>query len=273
MHSNQLLKITFLLITLVGFFITSCKQNTAKTIQPARDYALIFREISSVIPIAVLETQSTQKIKTILTDSTDTLNTCASFYYISGDTSTSSFQNINFNIDYKSGCVTNDNSFKEGIINCYSFFPFSSSEGKISLNFSNFRVDGNLFSGTIVVQKTTEGFKATSNNLSISVGKKAIVYSGTSKWVTTIPITSDTLIVDNHYQVSDSCQLTSRYGDAYTCVSTNLYKLCDCRWFTEGITEIVDSQNETQIIDYGKGTCENKATVSSNNDVYNVDLQ
>lgn len=260
-------------MTLFGLFVTSCKQNTAKTIQPARDYALIFREISSVIPLVVIETQSSQKIKTILTDSTDTLNTCAHFFYISGDTSVSSFQNINFNIDFQGGCVTNDNSFMEGVLNCYCYTPFSSSSGKANLNFSNFRIDGNLFTGTLTIEKTLDGVRALSNSLSISVGKKSITYSGISKWFSTTPIINDTLITDNQYQVSDSCQLTSRYGDMYTCVSTGLYKICDCRWFTEGITEIVDSQNETQIIDYGNGSCENKATVSSNNDVYNVDLQ
>lgn len=273
MRSKQLLKIVFLLITLSGLFITSCKQNTARTIQPARDYALIFREISSIIPLIVLETQSSQKMKTILTDSTDTLNTCALFNYISGDTSVSNFQNISFNIDFQGGCVTNDNSFMEGALNCYSYAPFSSSSGKANISFNNFRIDGNLFTGTLIIEKTVDGIKVSSNNISISVGKKSILYSGISKWSSTLPIVNDTLIKDNYFHVSDSCLLTSRYGDTYTCVSTGLYKLCDCRWFTEGITEIVDSQNETQIIDYGNGTCENQATVSSNNDVYNVDLQ
>lgn len=273
MYSNLLLKITILIVFFSGLVLTSCKQNTAKTIQPAKDYALILRETSSIVPMITFQAQSSERLKSVLTDTIDSLNTCAKFYHLSGDTSTSVLANISYSIDYELGCITSDNSFQEGKLNCLTFQTHDKSNGKTLVTFDNFRIDGNLFEGSIIIENNQSGYKTSSTNLVISVGKKSIAYSGISKWEILNPTSNDTIFGDNQFSIQDSCQFTSRYGDTYTSVSTSLIKITNCRWFKSGLTEIVDSDNQTQIIDYGNGDCNNKAVISTDGSNYEIDLQ
>ena len=70
------------------FLFASCRNETSLSIQSAEDYLLVANDISCVVPLVVNASENPQYLKKLLMKKTDTSNTCASFNYIAGDTST-----------------------------------------------------------------------------------------------------------------------------------------------------------------------------------------
>ncbi|OQY03919.1 MAG: hypothetical protein B6I20_04060 [Bacteroidetes bacterium 4572_117] len=69
---------------------------------------------------------------------------------------------------------------------------------------------------------------------------------------------------DDVFSITGNATGVNRKGVAYTAdITTALIKARNCRWIQEGVITIVSGEN-TVVIDYGDGTCDNVATATIN---------
>jgi hypothetical protein len=76
------------------------------------------------------------------------------------------------------------------------------------------------------------------------------------------------------YLITGSANGTSAGGTSYTAViGQALRKELSCRHIVSGIISITPGDKPTRTINYGDGTCDDKATVTINGNVFNITLR
>ncbi len=94
----------------------------------------------------------------------------------------------------------------------------------------------------------------------------------TRKWVEGFD-TGWPWIFDDVYLISGSANGTAYNGKTYTVdISTPLRIQIGCRWIVSGIIELKPEGLPARILNYGDGSCDNKATVTIEDRVYNITL-
>lgn len=79
--------------------------------------------------------------------------------------------------------------------------------------------------------------------------------------------------MDDEYLITGSATGKNRQGDDYTInVDEALRKIIGCRWFVSGKLTMTSDGKERKL-DYGDGTCDNKATLTYNNKDYQINLR
>jgi hypothetical protein len=79
--------------------------------------------------------------------------------------------------------------------------------------------------------------------------------------------------MDDVYLIEGSTTGTSARGSSYSAViTTPLRKANACPWIESGVVTITPRNKKTRTIDFGDGTCDNKATVTIEGKVYNITL-
>ncbi len=150
----------------------------------------------------------------------------------------------------------------------------------INITFDNYFVDDNQIKGT---HKTTNmGYNAAQHLVyKIEVDGSIVKANngGTILWKSTrerewVAGASTPLnILDDTYSITGSANGTTASGDAYTISITQaLVRKMNCYWFESGKLEVTPAGRLTRILDYGNTGCDNKATVTINNTVFNVQL-
>ncbi len=139
----------------------------------------------------------------------------------------------------------------------------------------DFTVGGNLVEGT----KTVARIDQTNWQITLA-GGKITFEDGTfatrnmtrnRKWVagTLTPF----FIWDDEFEITGNTNGTRRNGASYTATITKpiLVKMA-CKWFVSGTKEMV-SNNNTVILDYGDGECDNIATVTVNGETREITIR
>lgn len=150
----------------------------------------------------------------------------------------------------------------------------------INITFDNYFVDDNQIKGT---HKTTNmGYNAAQHLVyKIEVDGSIVKANngGTILWKSTrerewVAGASTPLnILDDTYSITGSATGTTASGDAYTISITQaLVRKMNCYWFESGKLEVTPAGRLTRTLDYGNTGCDNKATVTINNTVFNVQL-
>lgn len=81
-------------------------------------------------------------------------------------------------------------------------------------------------------------------------------------------------ILDDVFLITGNGGGINRNGLSYTMLITKALRIQrDCRWITEGTVEISPEEEETRILDYGDGECDNIATVTVGNVVHEIILR
>jgi hypothetical protein len=80
-------------------------------------------------------------------------------------------------------------------------------------------------------------------------------------------------ICDDVYSVTGYGNGVNREGRSYTVTITEpLIKSVCCRWISKGKLELAPDGLKTRKVDFGDGTCDNKATVEIGNRTYNISM-
>lgn len=78
---------------------------------------------------------------------------------------------------------------------------------------------------------------------------------------------------DDMIQVTGSIHMESSTGDAYTRLITEpLIKLGDCRYAVQGIVEYSQNDNMIATLNYGDGTCDNLAELTTGGEIIEIEL-
>ena len=264
-----------ILIFLSIIIISGCKKRKEKNIQPSKDFALISNNIQTIIPLVSSISLTGELLRLALSTGADSLNTCASFTLISGDTlNVSNASPLIFDIDFSSGFLDNDGWDKSGVIRCTLYGFMENTGANCSCSFAGFEINGNRLSGGISITNTGAlSLLITTSSLELKVGKKYI-YIDTDMRSTQIEgsLTPNNLL-DNSYLVSSIANLTGRYNNEFEVFAEELHKDYSCKWITTGIAELNDKDNNPQVIDFGSNSCDSEAVISIEEKVYTIELE
>jgi len=264
-----------LFILIVVFVATGCKKRREKNIQPSKDFALISNDIQTIIPLVSTLTRTGDQIRTAIATGIDSLNTCATFTLVSGDTlNVSNSSPLTFDIDFGSGCVDLDDKHKKGVIRCTLYGYFSNIGANCSCSFIDFEIGGNVLSGNISITNTGAlSMLITTSNLNLKVGKKYIYIDTDIRSTQLAGELSPSNLLDNSYLLTSTAVLTDRYGKEYDVFGEDLYKHYSCKWIAGGFAELNDDDNDVQVIEFGENACDNEAVISIDEKVYDIELE
>lgn len=150
----------------------------------------------------------------------------------------------------------------------------------------NYYVNDIKVEGTKTI--SNDGYN-TSNHLEFSVnvvnGKLIYPSGGVATWATTrinewIEGDSTSLFSDGFPGICDDVYLirgiasgVDQGGNSYTVTITSpLRKEICCRWLVSGTLKIVPNGLDSRIVDFGTGACDNQATVTINNNTFNIPM-
>ncbi|MBL4655072.1 MAG: hypothetical protein JKY33_04545 [Bacteroidia bacterium] len=172
-----------------------------------------------------------------------------------------------------SNCVGSDGRTRRGQILASLTGRYRELGTVVTVTFNNFYINDNQILGTKTV--TNNGYNADSNlTYTVDViGAKIISAEGdtiswestrTNEWVEGDDTPDD--IWDDVYHITGSGSGVNRKGVSFTMsITQELRKEIGCKWLVSGIVEITPDGKLTRTIDFGDGTCDDKATVSVGN--------
>ena len=181
-------------------------------------------------------------------------------------------------IDFGSGCVGKDGKLRKGkIITTYTG-PMFVSGSKATTTFDNYNVDSFKVEGTHEVENTSS---ATVLSWSVKITGGKITNTLNSKWhkwdgirVHKQAAGSDTPynLLDDVYEITGNATGSSSEGVSWTSEITDpLLRKFTCHWIGQGKMEIRRNDNSA-VLDFGDGTCDNKMTITINGISYNISL-
>jgi len=254
----------------------ACQKN--ETIDPEFDYIQDDDEVSALYDdveneadevTATSETQVTSKSSAdfaVLSDSgSRTVETT-----FSGDTTirTITFEN------FING-ISENGHIKNGTIIVKTLgSPLQTQFEKI-ITHQNFSINGILIEGERVVTKTADyeysvvltGGKVTLTDGTIYTRE----FTHTRTWVSGFD--TPLFIWDDIYTVEGTAYGTNRKGYAYThTIHDPLVIKNSCRWIVEGSIELIANE-ETAVLDYGLGECDNLATITKDGNIIEIALK
>jgi|688.fasta_scaffold03428_16 hypothetical protein len=176
-------------------------------------------------------------------------------------------------------CTDWDNKYRKGKITATWTGKYRNEGTIIQVKTDNYFVGGNQFDYLKTV--TNNGLNLNGNlSFSVDVQKANIYFSDNTSFTSTASRTrewisgSNTLTpYDDVYSITGSASGVSRAGDNFTYTITSPLNIAiGCRWIRKGVIVVTPDSKPARTIDFGDGSCDNKATVEINGTVYDVNL-
>jgi len=172
---------------------------------------------------------------------------------------------VEVTVDFRNWKV-GEGPVKNGIIRLIATGPIHLAGTSISLTYHNFRIDGHLVEGS----KTLTNINGLTFNLALSGGKITFVDGSTITRTSNITRTwtagigTPLFIWDDEFSISGTTSGTTRRGVEYSLnITKPLIHRMSCLWLVEGAITVTHGQNSF-VLDYGNGVCDNLATVTAN---------
>jgi len=260
----------FFLILMV---LISCRNESNRNLQTGKDYILINNSLSHIIPLVIQSSIDPLELKTKLSNQIDTNNTCALFQYVSGDTLNMTGL-IQYNVDFYHGCSDSDGVHKAGIVQCNLENFLNETDGSCEVIFDGFQIGGNfLWGGFEINTSNTNSWTVITKDLRLQLSKKDIIIADTLVYNRVGGDVTTGLMLDDQFLISTNGLMVDRNNAIGIGYSDNLYKMANCRWFSQGLLEIELSDGLKQIIDFGANDCDNEAIFEMNGSQYVIEMQ
>jgi hypothetical protein len=184
-------------------------------------------------------------------------------------------------LDFGTGCVGPDGRTRKGKITTVYSGRLSIPGSEATTTFTNFFVDSIKVEGTHIVKNTS-----TSNNQSFSIKVIAAKltkpngnyteWNKTRTWVQTQGNGTPNFLLDDVFSITGDANGTIKVGTNMmqwtTTITSPIIRKHICRWPVSGTVDITRN-SRTATLDYGNGTCDNKATITANGHVRIITLR
>jgi hypothetical protein len=188
---------------------------------------------------------------------------------------------LQITIDFGAGCMGKDGRTRKGkIIVTYTghlFIPGNSATTTFDGYYlENIKVEGtHKLTNTGTTDKKSYTTQVINAKLSLSSGD--YMQWNSEKTVTQIEGGATPLIgLDDAYnltgQASGSVQKDGKYFQWSTAITSPLTKRFTCRWIAKGTLSLKKGNDAVAVLDYGPGSCDNKATFTVNGVVHEITL-
>lgn len=184
-------------------------------------------------------------------------------------------------IDFGTGCTGADGRTRRGKIITVYTGKMKTPGSKATTTFDGFYVDSIKVEGTHIVenQSTTDNrvFTLTLQNGKLTSPSGSYVAANrTHTWTQTSGSSTPNLPGDDVYQITGSSDGTASAAGVTVQWSTNItqpvVRNFTCRWAVSGQVTITHNA-KTGVLDYGTGTCDNKATLTVGTKTYDITLR
>jgi len=173
---------------------------------------------------------------------------------------------------YETGCPSNDGKMRKGMIKAVFDAPWNSPGSSVTMTLKNYYVNGIKFEGTISVTRSSNSFTHSVSNGKASTGSWTILWNSSR---TLTSFMGDTATINDDYcDISGSASGTDRKGRNFSVnISTPLRRKMGCIWIVSGVQTMTPDGLKERTIDFGNGTCDNKATLIIDGNHFEFDLE
>jgi hypothetical protein len=195
--------------------------------------------------------------------------------------STSTRFPLQITIDFGSGCTGRDGRTRKGkIIVVYTGHLFISGNSATTI-FDGYYLDNIKIEGTHKLTNTgtpdKKSYTTQVINAKLSGPAGNYIQWNSQKTISQIEGGSTPLIaLDDAYsitgQAGGSASLNNKYFQWSTAITAPLTKRFTCRWITVGALSLKKGNDAVAVLDYGVGTCDNKASFTVNGVVHEITL-
>lgn len=219
-------------------------------------------------------------VSTGSTNRIEGVDSTSCYSIVSKQLSTTRFP-LQITIDFGNGCTARDGRTRKGkIIIVYTghlFIPGNSAAATFDgYSLDNVKVEGtHKLTNTGTLDKKSYTTQVINAKLSQSNGNYVIWNS--EKTITQAEGGATPLIgLDDTYsltgQSGGSVQIDGKYFQWSTAITNPLIKKFTCRWISRGTLNLKKGNDVVAVLDYGSGTCDNKASFSLNGQVQEITL-
>lgn len=184
-------------------------------------------------------------------------------------------------IDFGSGCTDDRGITRTGKIIADITGKFRESGTVVTVTLENFTRNGNAITGQKTI--TNNGPNAAGhyvytinvNDASITTDKGTISWSSSRQreWISGFD-TKWPNISDDEFLITGSVSGVNSLDREFSIeITTALNVKRDCKWITAGVVEITSELGQTRKLDYGDGTCDDKATLHVRNKTKEITLR
>lgn len=188
---------------------------------------------------------------------------------------------LQITIDFGSGCTGRDGRTRKGKIIIVYTGHLSIPGNSATATFDGYSLDNVKVEGThkLTNTGTTDKKSYTTQviNAKLSQANGNYVLWNSEKAVAQVEGGATPLIgLDDMYSITGqsagSVQINSKYFQWSTAITTPLTKKFSCRWISRGTLSLKKGNDAVAVLDYGAGTCDNKASFSVNGKVQEITL-
>ena len=174
------------------------------------------------------------------------------------------------------GCVCNDGKVRKGIIKADFSQPWNSNGANVTMyldSFGGYWVNGIQYEGVVSVTKNSPtSFTQTVTNGECWSPSWSILWNSTRTM--TVNIGDPNNPNDDISTISGTAHGTDRNGKDFSVdINTPLVREMGCRWITKGNMTLKLQGKKDRTIDFGDGTCDNKATVTIDGNSFEFALE
>lgn len=179
-------------------------------------------------------------------------------------------------VDFGTGCTDNDGKFKAGKVTL-TFNKIWEPNSEVSIQYDNYKEDGASLSGKFTLQNQSTAnagvFTFLAQDIKASdANGYTLAYDATQIFTQTAGHSTWWDGSDDVYDITGSINAVLTNGETVDwTIQTPLVKANNCFWVSKG-TGVLDINGLPATVDYGDGTCDNKATVTVNGQTYQITL-
>jgi hypothetical protein len=172
-------------------------------------------------------------------------------------------------LDWGTGCTNSDGIMRSGLVRISLTGLMNEKNSVATLKIENYIVDGKKISGTTKI--TYLGLNPGNNWPRYSIvsegkiefaDKSVVTYRSESVRLQAEGSGTPTIADDVWRTEIHSASGVNKDGKKWTAKTTKvMIKKGDCKWYNSGTLEITPETGEVKTIDFGDGTCDNKATL------------
>ena len=183
-------------------------------------------------------------------------------------------------LDFGSGCTGIDGKVRSGKIITVFSGPMRVAGSKATTTLMDYNVDSFMVEGTHIIENTS-----TSNKMAwtVSITDGKITNTDSGRWIKWDAVHEHTQTegngtplnpLDDVFEITGNSNGSNSNGNSWsTDITQPLMRRFICQWREKGEITITRKSNTiTAVLDYGDGTCDNKATITINGITKTINL-
>jgi len=188
---------------------------------------------------------------------------------------------LQITVDFGSGCTAKDGRTRKGKITVVYTGSLVISGNSATTVFDNYYLDNIKVEGTHKLSNTgtldKKSYTTQVINAKLSQSNGNYMTWNSEKTVAQIeggatPLIGLADVYSITGQSAGSVLIDSKYIQWSTAITTPLTKKFSCRWISRGTLSLKKGNDAVAVLDYGAGTCDNKASFSVNGQVQEITL-